>query len=174
MAGVLLVQAVRDGGGGGLVDDAQHVEARDLAGVLGGLALGVVEVGGHSDDRLLHLVVQELGGVSRQLAQHLRADLLGRELLVGVGGPDLDVALPVLHELVRDLLGLLLHLLHLAADEALHGEEGVLGVDHGLALGDLANQAVSSLGECHHGGGGAATLGVGDDSGLATLHGSHR
>lgn len=37
------------------------------------LALGVIEVGGHSDDSLLHLVVQELGGISRQLAQHLQA-----------------------------------------------------------------------------------------------------
>jgi hypothetical protein len=35
------------------------------------LALGVVEVGGHSDDSLLDLVVQELGRVSNQLAQDL-------------------------------------------------------------------------------------------------------
>jgi hypothetical protein len=35
------------------------------------LALGVVEVSGHSDDGLLNLVVQELGRVSNQLAQDL-------------------------------------------------------------------------------------------------------
>ena len=34
-----LVEPVRERGRGGLVDDAQHLEARDLAGLLGGLAL---------------------------------------------------------------------------------------------------------------------------------------
>ena len=44
---VLLVEAVGEGRGGRLVDDAQDLEAGDLtAGVLGGL----VEVGGDGDD----------------------------------------------------------------------------------------------------------------------------
>ena len=57
-AGLLLVEAVGQRGRGRLVDDAQHFEAGDLAGVLGGLALGVVEVGRDGDDRLVDLAAQ--------------------------------------------------------------------------------------------------------------------
>ena len=46
-----LVEAVSQSRRRRLVDDALDVEARDAAGVLGGLALGIVEVGRNRDDR---------------------------------------------------------------------------------------------------------------------------
>ena len=76
-AGLLLVEAVGERRRGRLVDDAQHLEAGDLAGVLGGLALGVVEVGGNGDDGLGDLLAEvRLRGLLH-LLQHEGGDLGG-------------------------------------------------------------------------------------------------
>jgi len=50
----LLVEAVRDGSGGRLVDDAQNVETRDSSSVFGRLTLTVVEVRWNGDHCIRH------------------------------------------------------------------------------------------------------------------------
>ena len=50
LVSALLVQAIGKSSSGRLVDDTLDVEAGDLTGVLGGLTLGVVEVGRDGDD----------------------------------------------------------------------------------------------------------------------------
>ena len=72
-----LVETVGERRGGGLVDDALHLEAADPAGVAGRLALGVVEVGGHRHDRFLGFLAERLLGLDAQLAQQDARDLLG-------------------------------------------------------------------------------------------------
>ena len=52
----LFLQAVRQRCRGRFVDDPKDVEPRDLAGVFGGLALAVVEVRGHGNHRIRHLL----------------------------------------------------------------------------------------------------------------------
>jgi hypothetical protein len=47
----VFVEAEGERGRGRLVDDALNLEACDLSGVLGSLALGVVEVRGNGNDR---------------------------------------------------------------------------------------------------------------------------
>ena len=56
LVGLLLAQAVRDGRGRGLVDDAEHIQTGDLAGVLCRVTLGVVEVCGDRNHGVLDLL----------------------------------------------------------------------------------------------------------------------
>ena len=167
----LLVEAVGQRRGGRLVDDALDVEAGDLAGVLGRLALVVVEVRRDGDDRAVDRVAEVRLGVRLELLEDHRADLRRRVLLA----VDLDarVAVRAADDLVRDHRLLLAHLGLLAADEALDGEDGAAGVRDGLALGDGADEALAALGEGDDRRGGPAALGVGDDRGLAALEDGH-
>jgi hypothetical protein len=164
---LLLVEAVGEGGRRGLVDDAEHVEPGDLAGVLGGLALRVVEVGRDGDDGLRDRVPEVvLGGLLHLLQDHRRD--LGRRVALAL---DLDrhEVVAAAGDLVGDALGLVAHLARLAPHEALDREERVGGVGDGLALGDLADQALAVLGERDDRRRGAAALGVGDDHRVAPL-----
>ncbi|GMT27288.1 hypothetical protein PFISCL1PPCAC_18585, partial [Pristionchus fissidentatus] len=107
----------------GLVDDAEHVEARDGTGVLGGLSLRVVEVGGDGDDGVLDGGSENCSSAYLHLDENHRGDLLGSEALglslelnlhlglASLGGDDLEG--PVLH------VGLDGGVVKLAADESL-------------------------------------------------------
>ena len=146
LLGLLLIHAVGQSGGGGLVDDTLHVQTGDLAGVLGGLTLGVGEVGGDGDDRLGDGLAQIGLGVALQLLQDHGADLL-RGVALAVDG----------------------HLV-VGAHLTLDGGDGAVGVGDGLALGHLAHHTLAGLGERHHGRGGAVALRVGDNDCLAAFH----
>ena len=149
LVAVFLVQAVGQGRGGGLVDDAQHFQARDAAGVLGGLALGVGEVGGHGDNRLGHGFAQVGFGVSLELLQDHGADFLG-VVILAVDGHFVGST-------------------HLALD----GRDGAVGVGDGLTLCDLAHQAFAVLGKGDDRGSGAAAFGIRDHDGFAAFHDGH-
>ena len=94
-------------------------------GVLGGLALGVVEVGRHGDHRLGHLFAQILfGGLL-----HLGEDH-GRDLGGGIDlAPDVDMGVAVLglDDLVGQDLQVPLHfrVAEFPADEPFDGKHGI-------------------------------------------------
>ncbi len=168
-----VLEPVGEGGRGRLVDDARDLEAGDEARVLGGLALRVVEVGGDGDDRLLDRLAEVVLRRRLQLLEHEGRDLRRRVDLV----LDLDVHVAVrrLGQLERhEASGLLgLGRVELAADEPLHGVDGVLGVGEGLPLGDRAHQPLALGGEADDRGSGARPLLVRDDLGDAPLHHRH-
>ena len=164
----LAVEAVGEGSGGGLVDDALDGEAGDLAGFLRGRPLRVVEVGGDRDDGLRHLLAEVVFGGLLQLLEDHRRDLLRRvDPLV-----DLDAgrAAVALDDFVRHGLHLLGHFAVLAAHEALDGEDGVVGVGDGLALGRGADEALAILLEGDDGRRRPAAFRVRDDDGFGAFH----
>jgi hypothetical protein len=164
----LLVESVGQRGGRRLVDDAEYVEARDLAGVLRRLPLRVVEVGGHGDHGLVDLLTQVLLGRLLHGAQDHRGDLRRRVHLAE--RLHAHVAPVVLRHLVRDEPHLLADLVVAPPHEPLDGEDGVLGVRHGLPLGDLTDEPLPLLGERHNRGRRPLPLGTRYDRCLAALH----
>ena len=77
----LAIESVGQRRGRRLVDQAQHFESSHAAGVFGGLALRIVEVGGNGDDRLRDRSAEKSLGISLELAQDIGGDLRRRELL---------------------------------------------------------------------------------------------
>ena len=171
---VLLLQAISERGRGRLVDDAQHFEAGDLAGVLGRLALGVVEIGGHGDHRLGDGLAEIGLGGFLHLLEHEGGNLRRAVILVARLHP--GVAIGALDDLVGDELGVLLgdRIVEAAADQALHREHGVVGIGDRLALGRLADQALAVLGEGDDRRRRARAFRIFDDLGLAALHDGDR
>ena len=167
---LVLVETVGERRRGRLVDDAQHFKAGDLAGVLGGLALGVVEVSGNRDDRLIDLLAEMgLGGLLH-LLQDEGGDLRGR---IGLAvGLDPGIAVGCLDDLVGDELLVLFHhwIVVAAADQALHRKEGPLGIGDSLALGRLADEAFAVVAKGHDRRRRPHALGILDDFGVLAIH----
>jgi hypothetical protein len=107
--------------------------------------LRVVEVRRNGDDGLGDLVAEVSLGVGLELHQDARRDLLRTPLLA------IDVDLVV------------------GAHLALDGPDRPVRVRYRLALRDLADEDLATLGERDHRGGRPCALSVGDDGGLATF-----
>ena len=171
LLGLLLVQTIGQRRGRRLVDDSGDFQAGYLAGVLGGLALGIVEVGRHGDHGLVHLVAQIGFGRFLELAQDQRRDFRRRVLLVA--GLDLHVVLRSADDLVGNDLLFAGHFVVPAAHEPLDRKDRAARVSDRLALGRLADQRLALVGKRHHARRQPVALLVGNDLGLFAFHNSH-
>ncbi len=145
------------------------------AGVLGGLALRIVEIGGNGDDGLRDFLAQAHFGVGLELGEDHRGNFRRREGLglavhfhfhggVAVGGAN---------DFVGDAFEFLLDLVEFAAHEALDGIDGVARVGDGLALGRLADEPFAALGERDDGRRGALAFGIFQNERFAAFHDGH-
>ena len=163
---LLLVEAIGQRGRRGLIDDALHVEAGNLARVFGGLALRVVKVGRHGDHSLSNRLAQISFSALLELLQNHGRDF-GRGVLLALRHDGHVVAL--LDHLVGDHLHFVVHFVVTAPHEALDGEDRVLRIGDGLALGHLAYEPLTALREADNRGGRARTLFIWNDFGLTAL-----
>ena len=166
----LFVHTVSQGSRGRLIDDTLDFEAGDTARVLGGLALGVVEISRYRDhgvgDRLAQVILgrflhlhQNTGGYFRR--RHFLA------LSLDPGVPIIGLGNRVGHQ--GDVL-LHLRLLETPADQPLYREQRVAGVGHGLALGRLPHQYLVILGKGDDRRGRAIAFAVFNDPRFTTFH----
>ncbi|EAV43575.1 putative NAD-specific glutamate dehydrogenase encoded in antisense gene pair with dnaKJ [Stappia aggregata IAM 12614] len=153
-----------------LVDDTQDFETRDLAGILGGLTLCVVEVGRDGDDRLGHFFAEiALSGFFHLLKDESRH--LGRGVFFAVGFHPC-IAVVCLDDLERNKFLVLVdrRVGIPATDQALDREQGVGRVRDRLAFSRLADETLAIVGEGHHRRGGAGAFCVFNYFGILAVH----
>ena len=159
-AALFLFHTVSQRGGGRFIDDAQHVKPGNRAGFLGGLALGVIKIGGNGNDGLGNLLAEMRFGGFLHLGQHHGADLLRRVGLAIHFNP--GIAIRRLGDLEGGKPDILLHhrVIKAPPDQALHRVKRARGVGDRLALRRLPDQPFAILRKRDHGRRGARAFGV--------------
>ncbi|KAF9823491.1 hypothetical protein SFRURICE_011344, partial [Spodoptera frugiperda] len=151
----VLVEAVRERSGCGLVDDPEHVQPGDGSRVLGGLALRVVEVRRHCDHRVATMLLISSGANRFRFPLELHLDLRFAAVADHPEGPVFHVCLD-------------LGVVEFPSDQSLGVEHRVVGVEGDLVLGCVSDEALR-VREGHIGWCGAVALVVGDDLHVAVL-----
>jgi len=128
------VQTIGQCGRGRLVDDTQHLKTGNLAGVLGRLTLGVVEIGRNGDHGLGHVLAQiAFGGLFHLTKNESRN--LSRGVLLTLGF-DPRVTIAAVDHRERQVFLVLgqVRVVIATTDQALDAKNRVVGVGHGLTF----------------------------------------
>ncbi len=135
---------------GGLVDDAAHRQAGQLAGLLHRVALVVVVIRRHRDDGLFDHPPEELLGDGASTLASTSAEICGSSVGL-VAEEDGRFAPGALHDVVGEPRAQLLDhpAVELAPNQPLGAVNGVPRVDQHLVLGQRADEDLPALGERH-------------------------
>ena len=145
---VLLVETICKSCCSRLVDDSLNIKTRNLAGLLGGLALRVREIGWDCDDSLCNLLTEIVFRCLLHLLEDDGGNLLWRiELAVDVDARSIVLTAAYC---IWNTGYLLAHLVVGLAHKALDGEDGVLRICDSLTLGGVTHLALTAVGECHY------------------------
>ena len=171
---LLLVEAVGERGGGGLVDQAQHFESGDASGVFGGLALGVVEVGRNGDDRFGDRRAEESFRATLELAKNERGNFRWSESFVAERDAENFARLHVFGEAEGEELQFVLNVFNAASHQPFDGIHGAFRrFDQRIAGGVSDNRVVVGI-ECDHRGQQVQAIVSGDDDRGVPLHEGHQ
>ena len=170
-----LIQAIGECCGRRLVNNTLHFKTGNLTGILSRLALRIVKVSRHCDDRFGHSFTEISFSIGLQLSKNHGGDLFGSKLLLLTTHLALDVSIAVF---TRDYIvwkrrGLLLNFVELASDKALRRENRIARIRDCLALRRLADESLAALGKCHNRRSGACTLRIWYHNRFPTFHHGH-
>lgn len=172
LAVLVLVHTVGDGGGSRFVDDSHDGHTGDDTGVLGGLSLGVREVGGDSDDGVSDGCSEVVFGDLLHLSENHGGNFFGCEGLVARASVDLDGGLGFAlndGEGEELLVGLDSGVGPGSADESLGIEDSVGWVGSKLVLGGVTDKSLTLGSEGNIRRSNSVTLIVGNNFDSASL-----
>ena len=143
--GFALIKAIGQGCCGWLVDDTQNLKAGNLAGILGGLALGVVKISRNRNHRLGNTFAQVTFRGFFHLLQN-KSGNLARAVLFSLGFYPGVTALG-LGDCVRHHFDVFLRgfIVKPAANQALDCKKRVFRVGDSLAFCRLTNQTLALI-----------------------------
>ena len=170
--GAAAIKAIGQGCSGWLIEDSLNREARKPAGIPGGLALGIIEIGGNRHHGGLHLLAEIGGSVIHQLAQQASHQFLRGVFALGSRAHHPHLTQVIGPDGVGHRLGGLIELLPLPPNQALQVGKAVARIEHQLAACRLTHQQFFFAAEPNHRRGRAQTFCIGHHHRPATFQDS--
>ncbi len=170
----LLIQTVGQGCRRRFVDNAFDIQPGNLAGIFGGLALTVIKVSRHSNDRFGHRLTEVVFRCLFEFLKHHGGDLRRRiMLIINLNAHVSRVAIGGFLHGVGHHAHFFRHFSKTAPHKSFNGVDRLIRVGHGLATCNLADKPLTIFGKGDDGRRCPTPFLVGDDGWLTAFHHCH-